>query len=412
MRLSRQTERFALCGVPMVGNLATGGVIGLTSEGDALCRAMAERDVPEDEVPEGCLELVEHLGRGGYLEGATPPGVPAVASAYLHVTQRCNLACRFCYSNDAGRNALPDPSASDLGTAVRLLASLGARRLVLSGGEPFLRDDLGPIASHARGEGFAEVIVLTNGTLVTREAIRSLGGSVDVVGVAFDGAAPDDEPFLRGAQRHARLVEAVAAIRDEGVEARILPTLHSGNVRSVERYRELAESLGASLSFSLLTAPADELGGLALPDRELERMGRDSFERGVACGDDVVGGGRVTLCVRTSCGAGTRTLSVAADGTVYPCHMLHRPELAMGNAFSDPAEAILSSETARSFRALDVREIEGCASCPVRLLCGGGCRARALMSSDLRSRDPYCSLSRTYYDCMGKRLAERYAGRR
>lgn len=137
-------------------------------------------------------------------------------------------------------------------------------------------------------------------------------------------------------------------------------------------------------------------------------MGRDSFERGVACGDDVAGDRRAALSVRTSCGAGTRTLSVAADGTVYPYHMLHRPELAMSNAFRDPAGAILSGETARSFRALDVRGIEACTSCPVRLLCGGGCRARALMSSGLRSKDPYCSLSRTYYDCMGKRLAERY----
>lgn len=411
MRLSTWTERFALCGIPLVGNLVTGGVIGLTSEGDALCEAMSLRDVSPSEVPDDCRVLVEHLERGGYLAGTTPRGAP-VLSAYLHVTQRCNLSCRFCYSEDEGRNALPDPSLADLLSAVDLLASLGIRRLVISGGEPFLRDDLGGISSRAKQIGVAEVVVLTNGLLVTQEAIRPLVDSVDVIGVAFDGARADDEPYLRGHRSHARLVEAVRAIRAAGIEARILPTLHGANVRDVDSYRELAESLGASLSFSLLTAPVAELGELRLSEGQLEDLGRNSFERGVPCGDDVVESHRVALGVRTSCGAGVHTLSVAADGSVYPCHMLHRHELVMGNAFVDSAEDILSSEVSRSFRRIDVREIEGCSDCPVRLLCGGSCRARALMSSsDLAARDPYCSLSLAYYGCMGERLAERYAGR-
>ena len=44
----------------------------------------------------------------------------------------------------------------------------------------------------------------------------------------------------------------------------------------------------------------------------------------------------VNLTVKRNCGAGCKSLSVDADGTIYPCHMLHRPELAMGNAFTAP----------------------------------------------------------------------------
>lgn len=52
---------------------------------------------------------------------------------------------------------------------------------------------------------------------------------------------------------------------------------------------------------------------------------------------------------------------------------------------------------------------EGCGSCPLRHLCAGGCRARALLSSgSLTARDPYCELSRSYYECMGSLLRKRY----
>lgn len=45
MRLADHVELFSLGGIPMVGNLETGGVIGLTGAGETLCRKMSEHDV-------------------------------------------------------------------------------------------------------------------------------------------------------------------------------------------------------------------------------------------------------------------------------------------------------------------------------------------------------------------------------
>jgi len=50
MRLADHVELFSLGGIPMVGNLETGGVIGLTGAGEALCRKMSEHDVAADGV--------------------------------------------------------------------------------------------------------------------------------------------------------------------------------------------------------------------------------------------------------------------------------------------------------------------------------------------------------------------------
>ena len=407
MRLGSQTELFCLGGIPLVGNLETGGIIGLTNEGDSLCRVMKRRDVSEDEIPASCLELAEHLRSGGYLsESEGEPAPAALRSAYLHVTQRCNLRCRFCYSEDEGRNVLLDPSTEELETAIELLATMGARRLIISGGEPLLRADLPDLARFAREAGFGEIVVLTNGLLVTNESVLPLRDVVDCLGIAFDGCGPNDIAHLRGSQRFERLVDAVRTSLDAGFAVRIMPTLHAGNLGDLDRYAELARSLGASLGFSLLTAPLSELGGLAIGEKDLATLGRRAATGGIGIEDSLSGGG---IAVRRSCGAGVRTLSVAADGTVYPCHMLHDTRLAMGNAFTDDADAVRSSEVAQMFSKLDSDDIERCESCSFRHLCAGGCRARAFLDTgSITACDPYCALSRSYYECMGELLRRRY----
>ena len=63
MKLAASTVLLSLGGVPMVGNTATGGIIGLAPEGARLCRNLAEREVPVGAVPEGCHDLVEPSAR-------------------------------------------------------------------------------------------------------------------------------------------------------------------------------------------------------------------------------------------------------------------------------------------------------------------------------------------------------------
>ncbi len=407
MRLSDHSRTFSLAGIPMVGNLATGGVIGLTDSGRKLCEELTRREVAPNEIPNDCVELARHLERGGYLAGEAPDS-PRVLSAYLHVTQRCNLACRFCYSEDAGRNALDDPSLEDLCRAIDLLVSLGVARLVISGGEPFLRDDLALVADHAKDAGIEKVVVLTNGLLVTEARTGELVGTVSCVAVAFDGASAQAPAHLRGQQRFERLVEAVRIVRASGMEARILPTLHAGNVDDIEAYGRLAQELGATLGFSLLTGNVCELGELSPSDAQLREMAARTLGLGLP-GADPVEDAAPALSARPSCGAGVRTLSVAADGTVYPCHMLHDVRLAMGSAFLDTAEKIMGGPVAQRMRELDAGAFETCSTCDARYLCAGGCRARALMSTGrLDACDPYCELSRFQYEYVGKRLAQQF----
>ena len=197
---------------------------------------------------------------------------------------------------------------------------------------------------------------------------------------------------------------AVKAVQAAGIQAHIIPTVHARNIDDLAEYVRLSKDLGATLNFSLLTcAPDDELAAL-LPDEEaLRKLGASILTldggKPLALMDAPVG---LNLTVKRNCGAGYRGVSIAADGTVYPCHMLHRPELAMGNVFDGTLAEALESEVSARCRALDAANFEGCATCRYERICGGGCRARSLFASgSLESPDSYCAMTLEFYDRLG-----------
>lgn len=393
MRLGSHIVRFDLRGIPVVGNTITGALVGLTPEGAALCDAMLERDVAGEDIPVECEELVSYLAVHGFEEGAGASEVPRLSSAYLHVSNTCNLSCVGCYSADCNRNRAADSSLENLCHAITVLAQLGVTRLVVSGGEPFLRRDLPDIVRNAREQGMENIAVLTNGTRCSEKVLARLAGNVDVISVSFDGANPESAAFIRGEQLFDTLVDAVKRIQTAGIHAHMLPTLHARNIQDVPAYIELSKQLGCTVGFSLLSGARTNLGDLMPSEPCLMELANTMVavaRKGEAASIDDAFNPLRALMVRVRCGAGKHSVSVASDGAVYPCHMLHKPEFALGDAFSDDASAIANNLS--QFTLPSVEEIEGCSSCENRYFCGGGCRARAYDEHGcMTRRDPYCA---------------------
>lgn len=393
MRLGSHIVRFDLRGIPVVGNTITGTLVGLTPEGAALCDAMLERDVAGEDIPVECEELVSYLTVHGFEEGAGASETYCLSSAYLHVSNTCNLSCVGCYSADCNRNRAADSSLENLCHAITVLAQLGVTRLVVSGGEPFLRRDLPDIVRNACEQGMENIAVLTNGTRCSEKVLARLAGNVDVISVSFDGANPESAAFIRGEQLFDTLVDAVKRIQTAGIHAHMLPTLHARNIQDVPAYIELSKQLGCTVGFSLLSGARTNLGDLMPSEPCLMELANTMVavaRKGEAASIDDAFNPLRALMVRVRCGAGKHSVSVASDGAVYPCHMLHKPEFALGDAFSDDASAIANNLS--QFTLPSVEEIEGCSSCENRYFCGGGCRARAYDEHGcMTRRDPYCA---------------------
>lgn len=408
VRFGSEVVLFDLGEIPMVGNLSNGFAIGLTAEGAALCADLSREDIAPDEARCRDGELFDCLLAHDFFDETSDS--QALKVAYLHVTQRCNLNCVGCYSFDESRNALPDASFDQMERTVIELAAAGCESLFVSGGEPFLRPDLPDLIRSAKEAGIPKIVLVTNGTCVSEGVLSRMAPFVDVIAVSFDGYDSAASSYIRGEQRFDELICAVRLVQQMGISAHITPTIHSKNVGDLRRYAELAKSLGATVNYSLLSCEyGDEILDSLIPsEKELAMLGVSSCEVGNAFS---FSGAPIGINLKTSnnCGAGMEKISIGADGSVYPCHMLHRLEWVLGNVFEEPLADIVKRTRMRESLFPDVDAIDGCSSCGCRYLCGGGCRARSLFCyGDLHHRDPYCTMMKAHYDKLGTVLADRF----
>lgn len=163
---------------------------------------------------------------------------PGRVSAVLFLAG-CNFRCPYCHNPDL---VLP-PFPEDLGTPEDALAFLDTRRnvlsgVVLSGGEPLLREDLPDLAAELRSRGF-RIKLDTNGSFPDR--IEDVGADF----VALDlKTAP--ETYRRVApgvpDAGERVLESLRIVRSLGVPYELRITCAPG-IAEAEEIRILAEHL-------------------------------------------------------------------------------------------------------------------------------------------------------------------------
>ncbi len=346
--------------------------------------------------------LFAYLAKAGFIVSSREAA--GLARAYLNVTSRCNLSCPTCYFSAGGERdrAGHELGADEIEGVLDALAEARLQSLVVAGGEPFLRGDTCDIIGLARGR-FDEIVVLTNGTLIDDARANKIAraGAKVQVSLESDSAAVHDA--ARGPGSFVAAIRGIRALLDAGARCvEIVPTLTRKNLASVPGIIELAESLGVGYHFSLFMAVgrgACHVRDLAIPPAELLACVAAMLRAPHAVGQAEPATARphppVELCARRGCGAGTDLISIAPDGLVYPCPLMHRADMVLGRLPQDP----LWDLRRRARRLVPgVGAMPACLDCDVAYFCGGGCRGHALaQSGDVFSRDPYCEFYRTLY---------------
>ena len=162
--------------------------------------------------------------------GAVP--VPAEANRpvgsrlWLYTNFDCNLHCDYCCVRSS-----PTVPRRELGLArvqriAREAMALGVKEIFVTGGEPFLLEDIGEILISCAAA--APTTVLTNGMLFTgrrAESLRALPRDRVVLQISLDSATPERHDFHRGLGTWARTREGIQRARAEGFRVRLAATV-------------------------------------------------------------------------------------------------------------------------------------------------------------------------------------------
>jgi len=328
-----------------------------------------------------------------------------------NLTKRCNLECAHCYiSAGPSESAAAELDTADcLAIVDQLLAVNPAPLLILSGGEPLLRRDLGEIAHYASANG-ATVVVGTNGTLLTDERIAVLtDAGVRGVAVSVDSLRPSyHDNFRRGRGALADVQAALARLRAARLDFIVQTTVTRGNRAELGALVAWSADQGAvsfNCYFLVPTGRGAALSDLSPADYEAvltdlarwEHAYRGRMLVRAKCAPHFMRLVHQTdpespvLNYETRCPCGTQYCRITPDGKVTPCPYL--PEVA-GDLKSQRFADVWQSSPL--FRRLREGTLQGkCGACEYRALCGG-CRARGFaLEGDVLAADPSCSYEPT-----------------
>ncbi|TVQ62302.1 MAG: GTP 3',8-cyclase MoaA [Phycisphaerales bacterium] len=146
----------------------------------------------------------------------------------ISLTDRCNFRCVYCMEPDV-RFAPSDAllTGAEVVRLVRVAASLGVRKVRLTGGEPTLRPDLLEIIRGVRAETTVELAMITNASRLSREDARAWReAGLDRVTISIDSLRDD---------RFARITRSTTTPDDvlRGIEACIAERLTPVKVNAV-----------------------------------------------------------------------------------------------------------------------------------------------------------------------------------
>jgi AdoMet-dependent heme synthase len=154
------------------------------------------------------------------------PGKPH--HAQWLVTRKCNYRCRGC--NVWKEQDERELTAEEIKKGMDNLKKLGIMELVLSGGDPLLRDDIGEIIDHA--SKLFITTVYDNGSMAAKK--MDLLKNVDFVAISIDSLDEAKNDFIKavpGAWKRAN--ETVETLQKEGIRVSVTPTISQQNLYEI-----------------------------------------------------------------------------------------------------------------------------------------------------------------------------------
>jgi hypothetical protein len=192
------------------------------------------------------LEATAEKGRSRWVFrcGAVPVSDeddrPVGSRLWLYTNFDCNLHCDYCCVRSS-----PTAPRRELGLArvqriTREAAALGVKEIFVTGGEPFLLEDIGDILLSCAAA--APTTVLTNGMLFAgrrTESLRALPRDRIVLQISLDSATPEPHDLHRGLGTWARTREGIRRARAHGFRVRLAATVSTE--AEAETFRQFLE---------------------------------------------------------------------------------------------------------------------------------------------------------------------------
>ncbi|MEW6364539.1 MAG: radical SAM protein [Acidobacteriota bacterium] len=334
-------------------------------------------------------------------------------AAVWETTLACDMRCRHCgsYAGRARAEELPTRVTLDL---CDQLIDIGCSRVILSGGETFLREDWEEIATRLL-RGRCEVGIISNGLMLGTgsalldrlTSVRLESGEI-TVGISLDGLE-ETHDSIRGMPGSFRAaLRAVDLLMERSIAVVVLTTVNRMNLLDLLPLRDeviyprrpYAWQVQTSNYYGRMRAHPEwvladedymELAEILAESRRLRRS-EPRTDPADCIGYYGILEGDLRETPWNGCQAGLRCVGIQSNGNVKGCLSLIDDRFVEGNIRERSLLEIWDTPGAFAYnREADPGRLEGlCAGCEHGRKCHGGCRSSAHSHTGSLYSAPYC----------------------
>ncbi len=336
------------------------------------------------------------------------------------VTRRCNLKCVHCRSSSNMDNREGEWTLDEAKALIDDITSNYSPVVVLSGGEPLMREDVFDIATYGTSKGL-RMCIATDGTLVTDEICEKMKASgIKICSLSLDGATKETHDNFRDMDgAFEGTLNAAKLFKKHGIEFIVNSSFTKRNQSEIEATYKLAKKIGAKswyMSMIVPTGRGEEIMNELISKEDYEKIlnWHYDIERDEEKSENKMlvrptcapqyyrvwrqrakqdkqgmkrrslqfstGGGKGCICAQS-------IMLIDYLGNVQPCsYFPHQTGNLRDQSFKDIWE---NSELFNNLR--DFKKYKGkCGQCEYLNVCGG-CRARAdAVYHDYLAEEPFC----------------------
>ncbi len=335
-------------------------------------------------------------------------------SAWLHITDRCNLRCSYCYFLHQRIDMTVETGQASIDATFRSAVRHGYQRVKLkyAGGEPLLRF---PVVAELQRYALTvaeragidlEGVVLSNGTLLTEQIVQEIQDLNLHMMISLDGlhgGHNSQRSFANGRGSSEAVKSAIELALAWGLIPDISITISARNVNDLPSLLEWV--LERDLPFGLNFYRENDL---SVTHEDL-RLEEDCIVAGMLAAYEVIEANlpsrsllgslidRANLSAphMRTCGVGHSYLVFDHKGKVSKCQMAMHETIA-SHSDEDPLQSVRQDES--GIINLTVNQKDGCRECEWQNWCTGGCPLatyRATGRHDVKS--PFCNIYRLYF---------------
>ena len=381
--------------------------------------SLAEAQVAGPRRGQDAQHVFDRLSRLGFIHPAghiqrQEFGDGKMLTAWLHVTNACNLRCPYCYVHKSDEKMDDSIGRASVEAVIQSAVRHGFRavKLKYAGGEASLnRELLLDLHEHAQAlaarHGIAlHATLLSNGVKLSQDFIDALRASDIRVMVSLDGVDAHHDlqrPFASGKPSFRFVALTIGSLIERRHPPHLSVTITNRNHSGLADVVRFALDRDLTFSFNFFrdndcSAQFEDLRyethAMIASLREAFTVIEERLPRWSVLGS-ILDRGQLLEPRQRSCGVGQDYVVIDQRGRVAKCHM--EIERTLGDVIKDdPLELVRKDLTL--VQNLAVTEKEGCRECTWRYWCSGGCAVatfRATGRYDIKS--PNCEIYKAIY---------------